>query len=138
MKRVLILLIFSLSLFAHDLHHKVLNQEAVVVAFSFGGEGDFSYQSYEVYAPKSDIPFAVGRSDKLSRVVFIPDRKGEWRVKVMSEDGHGAEIKVVIDKEFGVKEYSQSFFERFQKIFVGVALIFGIFGLLTIIKRRKN
>jgi len=138
MKQFLTMLLFALSIFAHDLHHKALNQEAVVVAFSFGGESDFSYQAYEVYAPKSDVPFAVGRTDKRSRVVFIPDRQGEWMVKVMSEDGHGAEVKVMVDKDFGVKAYSQSFFEKFQKLFVGIALIFGIFGILTIIKRRKK
>ncbi len=137
MRRLVILLLLALSLSAHDLHHKVLNQEAVVVAFSFGGESDFSYQSYEVYAPNSEIPFAVGRTDKLSRVIFIPDRQGEWMVKVMSEDGHGAEVKVTIDKDFGVQAYSQTFFEKFQKVLVGIALIFGVFGVLTMIRRRK-
>ncbi len=138
MKRVLILSLFALSLFAHDLHHEVHNRKAVVVTFSFGGESDFSYQPYEVYAPKSDIPFSVGRSDKLSRVVFVPDREGEWRVKIVSEDGHGAQIGVTVDNAAVVKGYSQSFFEKFQKIFAGVALIFGIFGVLTMIKRRSN
>jgi nickel transport protein len=138
MKQLLIFVFFSISLFAHDLHHKVLNQEAVVVAFSFGGDSDFSYQAYEVYAPKSDLPFCVGRTDKLSRVLFIPNCKGEWTVKVLSEDGHGAEVKVTIDKDFGIKDYSQSFFEKFQKAFVGIALIFGVFLLLNLIKKGRK
>jgi len=138
MKKIALLFIFALSLFSHDLSHKVLQQEAIVVSFSFGGEGDFSYQSYEVYPPNSDIPFAVGRTDKLSRVIFVPNSEGEWLVKVVSEDGHGKVVKVVVDKDFKVKEYSKTNFEKFQKIFVGLALIFAIFIFLQFFLKRKG
>jgi len=136
--RVLTLFLFAIvSLFAHDLHHKVIYKNGVVVAFSFNSSDDFSYKPYEVYAPGSEIPFAVGRTDKYSRVIFLPDQKGEWIVKVMSEDGHGAVVKVNVGKDMKVEDSSQTLYEKFGKMFVGIAFIIAIFALLSFVKRKK-
>lgn len=140
MKRIALTLLLSVGfLWGHDLHHKVEQTPATVVGFSFGEGTEFSYQPYEVYAPQSKIPYAVGRTDKHSRIVFIPDRPGTWRIKAVSDDGHGAVVEVKIDKTLRTSGYSQSIFEKFQKIFVGIALIFALFLLFqTVQKRRKN
>ncbi len=139
MKKVIFIALFAVSLFSHDLTHKVTEQKAVVLSFSFGSSEDFSYQPYEVFAPGEKIPFAVGRTDKLSRVVFVPDRAGIWLIKVISEDGHGKEVEVKVGEDFEIKEYSKTNFEKFQKIFVGIALIFAIFIFLQyFIKRRER
>jgi len=138
MRKLILLAFFAITLFSHDLTHKVTEQKAIVLSFSFNSSEDFSYQPYEVFAPGEKIPFAVGRTDKLSRVVFIPDRAGKWLVKVVSEDGHGKEVKVEVGKDFAIKNYSKTNFEKFQKIFVGVALIFAIFIFLQYFLKRKE
>jgi len=138
MRVLIVLLLATISLFAHDLHHKIIYNNAVVVAFSFNGSDDFSYKPYEVYAPGSEIPFAVGRTDKYSRVIFLPDKKGEWVVKVMSEDGHGAVVKVAVDKDMKIVDGSQTLYEKFGKMFVGIALIIAIFTILSFIKKRRD
>lgn len=138
MRKFIIVTLLSCFSFAHDLHHKVEQNQATVVTFSFGGGADFSYQQYEVYAPNAKLPFAVGRTDSNSRVIFIPNQSGVWHVKAVSEDGHGASIDIEVDEHMQLQGYSQSFYERFQKIFVGVALIFALFALLHFINRRKK
>ena len=134
----LIFVLMTGLLYAHDLHHKIYTQKAEVVAFSFGEEDDFSYQKYEVYAPDKKIPFAVGRTDAHSRVLFIPDQKGIWRVKVISEDGHGGVVEIEVDEHMKVHAHAQTLYEKFQKALVGIALIFMVFALLIFIKRRKD
>ena len=125
-------------MFAHDLHHHVSQERATVVTFSFGSVDSYAFQKYEVYAPEAKIPFSVGRTDRLSRVLFMPDKSGLWRVKVMSDDGHGAVVDVDIDESMHMTHYSQSLYEKFQKIFVGLAFIFAIFALIYMLKRRKK
>lgn len=136
---IFFLLLGASWLQAHDLHHTVVQKQAIVVRFSFGGDTDFSYQKYEIYAPDSDIPFAVGRTDSLSRIVFLPDKAGKWKIKAMSEDGHGKEVGITVGENFAVEEYSKTNFEKFQKLFVGIAVIFMVFLLLQFyLKRRKK
>ena len=139
MKKIFVLLLMiAASLKAHDLQHTVVQKQATVVIFSFGGDVNFSYQKYEVYAPNSKLPFAVGRTDSLSRVVFVPNKTGMWKIKAISEDGHGASIKINIDESMKISNYTQSFYEKFQKTFVGLALIFALYTFVHfIINRRK-
>jgi nickel transport protein len=105
-----------------------------VLSFYFPDEKPFSYESYEVLREGERVPFQSGRSDALGRVVFCPDRRGLWTVRVFSEDGHGAEVRLRFDGS-SLKD-KRSIFERYEKVFVGVALIFGIFGLLELFVRR--
>lgn len=87
--KIFFLLIWCVTLlFSHNLNHTISKEQSIVVSFSFAQKDDFSFQSYEVYAPNAEIPFAVGRTDALSRASFLPNTQGKWRVKVFFEDGH--------------------------------------------------
>lgn len=137
MKIIFLLITFATLLFSHNLNHSISKEQSVVVSFSFAQEDDFSFQSYEVYAPKSEIPFAVGRTDALSRVSFLPNTNGKWRVKVFSEDGHGKIIDIEIDENMKTKIDTNSG-STLLKTFIGIMILFGIFGLLYIKKDKKN
>lgn len=132
---VFALLINYLS--AHNLQHSVSYEEGVTITLSFAEEGDFSFQSYEVYAPDKKIPFQVGRTDVHARVIFLPDSSGKWRVKLFSEDGHGKIIEVDVDKSKKVSKVVQSS-EAFSRALLGLLFLFGTFTLIYFIKRKKN
>jgi nickel transport protein len=121
---------------AHDLQHQITDAEAVSVRFFFADGNDFSFESYEIYRAGEEIPFQVGRTDLEGRVVFLPDRAGTWRIKVFSEDGHGADFSFTTGPRGGVHDAGQPFLERHLRIVVGVSLIFGCFGLLSLLMRR--
>ncbi|GBC88229.1 hypothetical protein HRbin13_00349 [bacterium HR13] len=132
----LLLLLLSLS-FAHDLQHSLSKEgNCVVLSFYFPDNTKFSYEKYEVYREGEKLPFQVGRTDALGRVVFCPDKRGEWTVRTTSEDGHGAIVKVKVDKA-SVKTESSPF-ERYQKVFVGMGIVLGIFGVLELYIRRVS
>jgi len=138
-KKLFLPLTFATLLLSHDLSHRVFEQKSVVVEFSFGaGREDFSYQQYEVFKDGSDIPYMVGRTDKNSRAVFLPDSKGKWIVKAISDDGHGKVVEVDISENMVLKDSSKSLFEKFQKLFVGVAVILALFLLFKQISKRRK
>jgi nickel transport protein len=121
---------------AHDLQHSVGEGAAVSVKLFFADGKEFSFESYELYRAGDEIPFQVGRTDIEGRVVFLPDRAGTWRLKVFSEDGHGADLSFTTGGEGGVQDANEPFLERHLRIIVGVSVIFGVFGLVSLFARR--
>lgn len=132
----LLTLLISLC-FAHDLQHSLSKEgKCVVLSFYFPDGTKFSYEKYEVYREGEKLPFQVGRTDALGRVIFCPDRKGSWAVKTASEDGHGAVVEVKVEN--ASVEAKGTLFERYQKVFVGVGIILGLFGILELYIRRVS
>jgi nickel transport protein len=117
--------------------HTVSKEQSVVVSFSFSQKDDFSFQNYEVYAPSSEIPFAVGRTDAYSRVSFLPDTQGKWRVKAFSEDGHGKIVNIEVDGNM-LPLMDANNNNTFIKILIGIVILLGVFGLIYIKKKDKK
>jgi nickel transport protein len=121
---------------AHDLQHQIEEGTAVSVRLFFADGSDFDFESYEVYRAGDEIPFQVGRTDLRGRVVFLPDRPGTWRIKAFSEDGHGADFSFSTGAGGGVRDTNQPFLERHLRIVVGLSVIFGLFGLISLFMRK--
>jgi nickel transport protein len=121
---------------AHDLQHSINEGTAVSVKLFFADGNDFDFESYEVYRAGEEIPFQVGRTDALGRVVFLPDRAGTWRIKTFSEEGHGADFAFTTGAKNHIQETNKPFLERHLRIIAGVSVIFGVFGLATLFLRR--
>lgn len=123
---------------AHGLAHAVAAGRAVVVTLTYDDGTPFSFESCEVTPPAAAAPSQVGRTDRLGRVVFLPDRPGDWRVRVVSEDGHGTDLTVPVDAALLPAGDPVAGPSRFAKLVTGVSVLFGIFGLVSLfITRRK-
>jgi len=121
---------------AHDLQHEIGEGEAVSVRLSYADGSEFAFESYELYRDGEEVPFQVGRTDLLGRVVFLPDRAGAWRIKAFSEDGHGADFSFTTALEGGIRDSSRPLLERHLGIVLGVSVIFGAFGVVDLWMRR--
>ncbi len=137
MRTFLLVLFFTGVLSAHNLKHTLLWEESMILTLQFVKEGDFSFQSYEVYAPKTKIPFQVGRSDAHGKIVFLPDSSGKWRVKIFSEDGHGKIIEVDINKTNKGQTIVQNT-STVGRLLLGFVLLFSVFGVIYFTKRKKS
>ncbi|MBN2896487.1 MAG: hypothetical protein JXK05_11435 [Campylobacterales bacterium] len=134
----MLLLFVVLGLGAHDLHHSISRAEAVTVHFDFAQEGDFSFQSYELYGPaNSEIPFAVGRTDALGRAVFMPHEAGRWTLKAFGEEGHDAVVEIDVDEALHVRPSAPQS-SLLERLALGLGVIAAIFGLLHLITQRKT
>ncbi len=125
------LLVFILL--SHELLHKIeTKSSAVVVEFYFADGSKFSYESYKVFRPDNNkIPFALGRTDALGRVVFLPDTEGLWVVKTQSETGHGAEVTVKVGKNLVTHEKGNTMVFNIIRFIMGLFVIFVVFLLLS-------
>lgn len=122
---------------AHDVQHVVGAGRAVSVTFSLAGKEAFSFEAYEIYREGEDVPFQVGRTDCHGRLVFLPDRPGKWRIKTFSEDGHGADVLLTTDEPGAIEGSAECAVGRKLRILTGVGLIFGLFGTVSLLVRRR-
>lgn len=84
--------LFVTPVSAHHVHHEVDRAEAVVVTLAYGGGSPLAGDRYEIREAGGDAAWQTGRTDAAGRIVFLPDRDAEWRVRVFAEDGHGADF----------------------------------------------
>lgn len=122
---------------AHDLSYMVTQNPAVVVHLFHHDGSAFGQQRYEVYRDGNAEPHQAGRTDARGRIVFLPDAAGTWRVRTFSGDGHGLSFAFTTDAAAQLTGYERPFYERHARTLVGVSLIFGVFGLVSLFVRRK-
>jgi nickel transport protein len=123
---------------AHDLQHTVAPTQALVVELRYPDGSPFTFEAYEVYREPDKVPYQVGRTDASGRIAFLPDGPASWRVRAFSEDGHGLDVRVESTAAGAVATSGQPAYDRFTRIVVGVAVILGLFGILTLFVRRRS
>jgi nickel transport protein len=122
---------------AHGLEHTVTADNAVVVTLTHDDGDPFSFEPYQVVPPGQDKPSQQGLTDRLGRVAFLPDRTGDWKVRVMAEDGHGADLTVPVGTGLlpvGSPAVKSS---RFTNVVTGVSILFGLFGIAALMAARR-
>lgn len=122
---------------AHELSYMVGSNPAVVVHLFHHDGSAFDRQRYEILRDGETAPYQTGDTDARGRIVFLPDRAGAWRVRTFSADGHGLSFSFTTDAAAQVTAYERPFFERHARVLAGAGLIFGAFGLLSLLARRK-
>jgi len=123
---------------AHDLQHMAASAQALVIQMHYADGSPFAFEAYEVYRDGEKVPQQVGRTDKTGRIAFLPDGPATWRVKAFSEDGHGLDIRVESGAGGTVEAADRPIFDRFARIFVGVAVILALFATLELFYRRRS
>jgi len=131
-------LVAALPAPAHDLQFTVSGSKAVVVKLFYVDNTPFTFEGYEIYREGDRLPYQVGRTDAQGRIAFLPDRAATWRIKAISEDGHGLDFKLSTDAAATVTGADKPFIERYGRIAVGVALILGLFGIFNLFMKRKQ
>lgn len=123
---------------AHSVDYQVDAVNATAVTVRFSDDEPASYSEYELFPPNETVPFQSGRTDALGRVVFAPDRPGEWTVKVKADSAHGlhgVNIAVNVDEHGVIKSYTRPLVARYTKLLVGVGILLGVFGVASLLRR---
>lgn len=139
---VLVLLILSLPLLAHDLSIQVSLAPPAVVARAVYGAGEpVAFGKVLVYAPGAPAKvYQSGNADEQGYFCFRPAGPGDWRIAVDDEMGHRQESVVRIPEPFGGPPAppSASGASRFERAALGLALIIGISGFLYGFRARNG
>lgn len=122
----------------HDVVLEATRGDAVLLDLRHHNGSPFSHESYEIRPEGGEIPFQSGRTDANGRIAFAPGRASTWRLVARSEDGHGIDTTFETTAPGTVEVPPRSPFDRFPRIFAGVGVILGIFGLWQLIAGRTR
>ncbi|MFA9461583.1 ABC transporter permease [Thiohalorhabdus methylotrophus] len=123
----------------HEVHHRVLHQEAVVVQLRYADDHPFRHERYTVRRAGAEAPFQRGRTDARGRIVFVPEGKGPWRIKAQSASGHG-QVLTVEAGGASAREPAEGSGTgtRWSRMVFAVGLILALFGGFTLFQNRKG
>lgn len=86
---------------AHGVGARIVSGPGRVVEFYYADGDAMAYADAKVFSPESgDVPYLNGRTDKLGRLAFLPDKPGPWRVEAKDAEGHLAKIEVPSDQDY--------------------------------------
>lgn len=123
---------------AHGIRYST-NSGGIVVNAFFDGGRPAADLFVSVFAPGLKDRFQTGKTDKKGRFAIFPDRPGTWEILVYDRMGHRLEIKLPVDDVLRLKKSSETDgLYRYQKIFMGIAIIAVFFFGLWSLKKRKN
>ena len=130
---------------AHEVLHQLEWNGAVALRAYFADGEVLAYAQYEVYSPVDPkIPHQKGRTDRDGWLAFVPKAPGTWRVKVVDDTGHGAEIAVDSPRASAEAEVAAgasapgSTAAFVLRPLVGLAAVGGVFGVLLAVYRRQG
>lgn len=130
-----IIAMMSTPLSAHGVDVSRRQAWATVLTLTHADGSPIAQEHYQVYPEDSVRPVQEGRTDTHGRVVFLPDKAGQWRLKVFSEDGHG------VNMGFAAAPGEQKVLQTpsdFRDSVAGLGVLLGIFGLYQMYLRRRE
>ena len=122
---------------AHGVDYEV-DQGGVVISAWYEGmtPEPMADASVEVFGPGDDTTFQRGRTDRQGRFAFFPDRPGKWKVVINDGAGHALTAKVSVEETMVPEIRLRSRVSPWGKLVTGTSVIFGIFGLVSLVWRR--
>ncbi len=137
--------LLSNSVLAHGVRGGISSQKAIMVESEYDDGESMSYAAVEVYGPMEKIAFQTGRTDQNGRFLFFPDKGGEWKVIVNDGMGHQLVLKTNFDDTPDLVEQNSQIktiedsrtFSGFQGVVMGIAFIFGVFGVITLCRSKS-
>ena len=127
---------------AHGVELIKEDRPTVQVRASYSDGGPMNYAEVSIYAPDdSQRAFQRGRTDRLGRFAFCPQQKGSWRVIISDGMGHQIDEKIEVGKAPGAAPSvapQAAGLPMAYKVLVGLSLIFGLFGLASIVLAHRK
>jgi hypothetical protein len=122
---------------AHGARCDVIAGAAAIKAYYDNGS-PMAFCDTEIFRPGDDSEaFHMGSTDCHGTFGFVPDTTGTWKVTVDDGMGHMARAEVVVGPDRVSGGGSESV-GRAQGVIVGVAVIFGLFGVLALFYCRRK
>ncbi len=124
---------------AHGTRGTIETDSRVIVA-RYDDESPMDYCDVNVFSPANgEEAWLSGTTDPNGRFAFCPDTQGVWRVTVDDGMGHRVEMDVECGEDARTtsgEEHHHHTVNRPLGVLIGVAVIFGLFGIISIFKRK--
>ncbi|GAB1393698.1 hypothetical protein MASR1M60_18620 [Rhodocyclaceae bacterium] len=124
---------------AHEVHHRIEATGAVLVTLSYANGQPFAYEKYALTPAGQETPQQVGNTDAQGRIAFVSGSVEKWRLQATSADGHGVNLdfSAPATQASGGTAATDLAAPRWLLAVLGLSLIFGIFGLIQLLTRKK-
>jgi len=131
---------------AHEVLHSVERGRAIAIKAFYPDGEPLAYVEYQVFSPlDAKIPYQKGRTDRSGYVAFVPDRPGQWHVRVSEASGHGLDLDVPVEgdgqtqKTEAPSSAGVASWAFVLRPLLGVLVIGGLFaGLLALYRKRGS
>ena len=136
----------SAGVMAHAINFETsVKPPVVVVNAYFTATSPVSEALVEIYAPGSEQTYQTGRTDKSGNFAFLPDRTGDWSLKIDDERGHIDIVVVAVQDSFfdaasavdNDKVSPKKSLSNLYRALIGLALIFGLTGIIYALKAKQ-
>ncbi|VEJ24843.1 Uncharacterised protein [Helicobacter cholecystus] len=129
------------SIWAHGIFYDLKEDKALVFHINFSQTTPASYAKVIIYKGDSAIPYLEANCDERGVFAFIPPKEGTYRAYVSGTSDHGEhtqEFSFEVGKDFSLSTYQQPLYERYSGVLSAIGLLFGLFGILALLKSRKK
>ena len=136
-KLILLILAFNFA-FAHGISYSVKEDKALVISAFFSPSDPVSYGEVKVFYEDSAIAMQNGQTDEFGKFAFLPPKVGNYRIQIIGNSDHGehkSEFNIEVNSDFGLSKYDELAFAKYQGILSVIGLIFGLFGVIIMIKK---
>ncbi len=137
---LLALMLSALSAFGHAINYRVENK-GISARIFFAGDAPMRYANYELFGPGDTIVFQKGRSDRNGVISFLPDRPGQWQLKVSGEEAHGphgTEVSLLVNDGLDLESFHKPLVAQYTKAFIGMSLVMFIFSLWALSRSSRK
>jgi len=129
---------FTTFCLAHGITHEILEVGAGVKA-TYSDESPMAYCDVAIFAPGGpESEFQTGTTDPNGCFAFVPDTTGVWRVTVDDGMGHLLTAEVSVGPEGVEATGAARGYDRVRSVVVGISVIFGLFGVLALLRSRRR
>ena len=136
---MIVLMIFTGVSFAHGARYKIING-GIGIEARYSDDTPMSDSDVNVFsADNLEETYVTGITDQNGRFLFLPDKSGEWILKVSDGMGHGVEAKIELDKDFkitGSTSDEHSHLSHIQIIIMAICVMWGFIGTALYFKKR--
>ncbi len=123
---------------AHGVHHR-RSEEGTAVRAAYDNGSPMAFCDVTVSAPGGgEGAFQTGTTDRNGGFAFLPDTNGTWTVTVDDGMGHKVTARVLIEAGASAPAETAVAVDPLHRAIVGVALLFGIFGLWALFAGHRK
>lgn len=141
MMRILaILALFFATVFSHGIFYSAQEGRAVIISANFSQTIPAAYAQITIYQGDSAIPLLTSRLDSNGKFAFLPPEKDNYKVKLVATSDHGEHIQefsIDASELSQIQNYEKPIYEKYAGILSAFGIIFGLFGIITMIKSRR-
>ena len=140
--RILVSLVFYITIaLAHGVSYNISHGKAVIINANFSTTIPAKHAKVRIYQGDSALAIQIAQTDENGKFAFLPPAPGTYRIEIAAQSDHGehkSEFNVEINDDFGVSKYDELAFAKYQGILSVLGIIFGLFGVIALIKSKKR